>query len=99
MQTGFYIDLYVSCHVGVPPADEVTILSSQLLLLHTQLMFERHKSELHAKRNRRLLGRTVKTVALEEQYSAMVSGLFCRGANCCLGVNALRPASRLVYQY
>ena len=35
-------------------------------------MFERHKRELHAKRNRRLLGRIVKTTALEEQNTAMV---------------------------
>lgn len=56
---------------GVPPADEVQLLRSQLILLHNQLMFERHKRELHAKRNRRLLGRIVKTKALEEQNTAM----------------------------
>ena len=58
--------------VGVPPADEVNILRGQTLLLHNQLLFERHKRELHAQRNRRLLSRVVKTTALEEQAAAMV---------------------------
>ena len=58
--------------LGVPPADEVNILRGQTLLLHNQLLFERHKRELHAQRNRRLLSRVVKTTALEEQASAMV---------------------------
>ena len=72
-------DVVRLCFVGVPPADEVSILRGQLLLLHNQLMFERHKRELHAKRNRRLLGRTVKTTAIEEQNTAMVRdpGVVC----------------------
>ena len=57
----------------MPPADEVNILRGQTLLLHNQLLFERHKRELHAQRNRRLLGRIVKTTKLEEQASAMVN--------------------------
>ncbi|XP_035683676.1 hamartin-like [Branchiostoma floridae] len=56
---------------GAPPADEVTILKDQLLLLHNQLLFERHKRDLHAQRNRRLLGKTFKARAMEEQNVAM----------------------------
>ncbi|XP_064649167.1 hamartin-like isoform X2 [Lineus longissimus] len=56
---------------GVPPTDEVNILRGQNMLLHTQMMYERHKREQHALRNRRLLGKIVKNVALEEQNSAM----------------------------
>ncbi|ELU12842.1 hypothetical protein CAPTEDRAFT_219242 [Capitella teleta] len=56
---------------GLPPADELTILQGQLLLMHNQLMFERHRRDLHAKRNRRLLSRIVKTTSMEEQNTAM----------------------------
>ena len=63
--------------LGVPPADEVSILRGQVLLLHNQLMYERHKREMYARRNRRLLGRIVKTTALEEQTNAMVYTVLC----------------------
>ena len=59
--------------VGLKPIDEVTHLQGQVLLLHSHLLFERHKRELHAKRNRRLLGKIVKTTALEEQNAALVN--------------------------
>ena len=42
-------------------------------MLHNQLMFERHKREIHAKRNRRLLGSIAKYASLEEQNTAMVN--------------------------
>lgn len=48
------------------------MLRSQLLLLHNQLLYERHKREQHALRNRRLFGRIVNTTALEEQNNSMV---------------------------
>ncbi|XP_077986849.1 hamartin-like [Glandiceps talaboti] len=51
---------------GPPPADEINILKGQIQLLHHQLMYERHKRELHAQRNRRLLGKTHKASAMEE---------------------------------
>ena len=57
----------------MPPTDEVNILRGEILLLHNQLMYERHKRELYAKRNRRSLRRIVKTVSLEEENAAMVS--------------------------
>ena len=57
---------------GVAWSDDVTTLRGQVLLLHNQLMYERHKREIYAKRNRRLLGRVVNVTALEERNSAMV---------------------------
>jgi len=48
-----------------------TRLRDEVALLHNQLMFEQHRQEMHARRNRRLLGRTVKVVSLEEQNTAM----------------------------
>ena len=58
---------------GVPPADEISILRGQLLLLHNQLLYERHKREQHGKRNRRLLRKITHAKTLEEQNRVMVS--------------------------
>ncbi|XP_070531599.1 hamartin-like [Ptychodera flava] len=55
---------------GPPPADELNILKGQIQLLHYQLLYERHKREVHAQRNRRLLGKTHKAVAMEELATA-----------------------------
>ncbi|XP_056313869.1 TSC complex subunit 1a isoform X1 [Danio aesculapii] len=62
---------------GLVPAvsDELDMLRSQLLLLHNQLLYERHKREQHALRNRRLFGRIVNTTALEEQNNSMKTQL------------------------
>ena len=73
---------------GVAWSDDVTTLRGQVLLLHNQLMYERHKREIYAKRNRRLLGRVVNVTALEERNSAMVRRtsfylLFRRGWKLC----------------
>ncbi|XP_060578266.1 hamartin-like [Ruditapes philippinarum] len=56
---------------GTPPADEVSILRGQLMLLHNQLMYERHKRDQHAKRNRRLLRKIAHSKTLEEQNNSM----------------------------
>ncbi|KAI7812605.1 putative hamartin [Triplophysa rosa] len=56
-------------------SDELGMLRSQLLLLHNQLLYERHKREQHALRNRRLFGRIVNTTALEEQNNSMKTQL------------------------
>ncbi|XP_051551164.1 hamartin-like isoform X2 [Myxocyprinus asiaticus] len=58
-----------------PASDELGILRSQLLLLHNQLLYERHKREQHALRNRRLFGRIVNATALEEQNNSMKTQL------------------------
>ncbi|XP_061117085.1 TSC complex subunit 1a isoform X2 [Conger conger] len=56
---------------GSAPLDELHTLRSQLLLLHSQLLYERYKREQHALRNRRLLRRIINATALEEQNHAM----------------------------
>lgn len=56
-------------------SEELGMLRSQLLLLHNQLLYERHKREQHALRNRRLFGRIVNTTALEEQNNSMKTQL------------------------
>uniref|UniRef100_W5L9R3 TSC complex subunit 1a n=1 Tax=Astyanax mexicanus TaxID=7994 RepID=W5L9R3_ASTMX len=62
---------------GVSPGapDELALLRSQLLLLHNQLLYERHKREQHALRNRRLLRRVINATALEEQNNSMKAQL------------------------
>ena len=57
--------------LNLTPAEDVDILKGQVQLLHSQLLYEKHRRELHSKRNRRLLGRIAKTTALEEQNCAM----------------------------
>ncbi|XP_014673171.1 PREDICTED: hamartin-like [Priapulus caudatus] len=56
---------------GAPPAEELQVLRTQQLLLHNQLMFERHRRDLHGQRNRRLLRRANASVAMEEKVVAM----------------------------
>ncbi|GFS06966.1 hamartin [Elysia marginata] len=58
---------------GLPPADEVSILRGQILLMQTQIMYERHKRCNHAKRNRRLLRRMTHIASLEEQQKSLMS--------------------------
>ncbi|KAI4882207.1 hypothetical protein NFI96_034142, partial [Prochilodus magdalenae] len=62
---------------GVSPGapDELALLRSQMLLLHNQLLYERHKREQHALRNRRLLRRVINATALEEQNNSMKAQL------------------------
>lgn len=57
---------------GVAPAEELDILRGQLFQLHNQLLFERHRRDLHGQRNRRLLRRAIQSVAMEENVNAMV---------------------------
>lgn len=54
---------------AVAPGEE---LSTELLLVQSQLQFERFKRQQHALRNRRLLRRVITTTALEEQAHALV---------------------------
>lgn len=56
---------------GAAPVDEVNILKSQVIFLHNQVLYERHKREVHAERNRRLLGKTHKAKACQELNIAM----------------------------
>lgn len=50
---------------------EMRQLKEQLILLSLQLQFERHRREVHAERNRRLLGRYRENRVLEEHNSAL----------------------------
>ncbi|XP_026199200.1 TSC complex subunit 1a isoform X2 [Anabas testudineus] len=63
-------------HFGGPaPADELQSLRSQLLLVHSQLQYERFKRQQHAIRNRRLLRRVINATVLEEHNVAMKAQL------------------------
>ena len=53
------------------------LLRKELLLLQSQLLFERHKCELHATRNRRLVGKVFQANAIREELVALVNILFC----------------------
>ena len=75
----FISEIYLNCKIlfvdllGDPPVDEVEILRGQVKLLHNQLLFERHKCDLHAIRNRRLIGKTFKAAQYQEELLATVS--------------------------
>lgn len=65
----------VWCVLGPAQGEELQSLRSQLLLVHSQLQYERFKRQQHAVRNRRLLRRVINAAALEEQGVAMVTSL------------------------
>ncbi|XP_075881613.1 TSC complex subunit 1a isoform X2 [Nelusetta ayraudi] len=56
---------------GPAQGEELQSLRSQLLLVHSQLQYERFKRQQHAVRNRRLLRRVINAATLEEQGVAM----------------------------
>ncbi|XP_076090559.1 hamartin-like isoform X2 [Mytilus galloprovincialis] len=56
---------------GAPPADEINILRGQIIMMENQLMYERHKRELHNRRNRSLLRRIANAESLEENNNVM----------------------------
>ncbi|XP_028407591.1 hamartin-like [Dendronephthya gigantea] len=56
---------------GSPPKDEIKILRKELLLLQSELLFERHKCDLHATRNRRLVGKVFQVNAVREELFAV----------------------------
>ena len=57
---------------GRPPVDEITLLQNELLLLQSEVLFERHKCDLHATRNRRLVGKVFQMNAVKEELIATV---------------------------
>lgn len=61
------------CVLGPAQGEELQSLRSQLLLVHSQLQYERFKRQQHAVRNRRLLRRVINSTALEEHAVAMVT--------------------------
>uniref|UniRef100_A0AAQ5XBU7 Uncharacterized protein n=1 Tax=Amphiprion ocellaris TaxID=80972 RepID=A0AAQ5XBU7_AMPOC len=56
---------------GPAQGEELQCVRSQLLLVHSQLQYERFKRQQHAIRNRRLLRRVINATALEEDSVAM----------------------------
>jgi len=59
-------------HNSKGKVDELLMLRGQVELLHGQLLFERHRREAHALRNRRLAGKCRKMLMMEEQNNKMV---------------------------
>lgn len=59
-------------HLGIPFEG----LRNQIRVLQVLLLIERYKREVHAERNRRLLGRAKKVYALEEQHRGLQAKVF-----------------------
>lgn len=57
-------------------SEEVEALKGQVSLLYVLLLYERHRRDVHIERNRRLLAKAKKIVALEEQTAAYKDQLF-----------------------
>lgn len=66
------LDKYIETAVTCNEKDSKQSLKDHLQLLHQQLLFERHRRETHAYRNRRLLADAKSTRLLEECNSALV---------------------------
>ena len=58
---------------GCPHSEEFGMMRSQVALLHSQLLFERHQCLQHARRNRRLLSKARSAMQVEEKLYSMVS--------------------------
>lgn len=54
-------------------SDDVKALRNEVTMLHTLMLFERHRREVLGVRNRRLLGKTKSSRILEEQNTALAS--------------------------
>lgn len=61
---------------GEDRSEEVESLKGQVSLLYVLLLYERHRRDVHIERNRRLLAKAKKIVALEEQTAAYKDQLF-----------------------
>ena len=58
---------------GCPHSEEFGMMRSQVALLHSQLLFERHQCLQHARRNRRLLSKARTAMHVEEKVYSLVS--------------------------
>ena len=58
---------------GCPHSEEFGMMRSQVALLHSQLLFERHQCLQHARRNRRLLSRARMATQITEELLSLVS--------------------------
>lgn len=59
---------------GCPHSEEFRIMQSQVVLLHSQMLFERHQCLQHAKRNRRLLSKARSATHIAQELVTLVSG-------------------------
>ncbi|XP_059612459.1 hamartin isoform X2 [Phlebotomus argentipes] len=66
-----YIELSISRKHAMDAKDQVAAYREQIQLLTLQLQYERHRREVHAERNRRLLGRNRSNLALELQNETL----------------------------
>lgn len=66
-----YIELSISKKQAMDARDQVSMYRDQIQLLTLQLQYERHRREVHAERNRRLLGRNRTNLALELQNETL----------------------------
>ena len=57
---------------GCPHSEEFGMMRSQVALLHSQLLFERHQCLQHARRNRRLLSKARSTMQVAEKLYSLV---------------------------
>ena len=57
---------------GTTPADELSILKTQVDLIEVQLQYERYKCDQHVLRNRRLVGKVHKAQAFEDELNGLV---------------------------
>ncbi|KAM4577181.1 TSC complex subunit 1a isoform 2-T3 [Odontesthes bonariensis] len=81
---------------GSAQGEELQSLRSQLLLVHSQLEYERFKRQQHAIRNRRLLRRVINTTVLEEHNVAMKAQLAVQDEEIrCLKASLDKEQSRL----
>lgn len=65
---------------GTTPADELSILKTQVDLIEVQLQYERYKCDQHVLRNRRLVGKVHKAQAFEDESDGLksqISSLDC----------------------
>ncbi|XP_026177295.1 TSC complex subunit 1a isoform X2 [Mastacembelus armatus] len=68
---------------GSALGEDLQSLRSQVLLVHSQLQYERFKRQQHAIRNRRLLRRVINATALEEHNVAMKAQLRVQDEEIC----------------
>ena len=63
---------------GCPHSEEFGMMQAQVVLLHSQLMFERYQCMQHARRNRTLLSQArTATKAVEELHTLVSEGVCC----------------------
>lgn len=53
---------------------ELTFARAHATMLYVELLYDRHRKDIHIERNRRLLEKAKRIIQLEEQNAAMVSG-------------------------